>query len=107
VIRMTRLERTHKTPLRLQSCIRATIFGKAGWVEGGSILYSERPPDRWAVKGENPRNSSPRISFSNAMPHVSGGHLRGFAECGDVTECVLCLLGARAAQVCRSFSGGG
>src|SRR2546428_9405801 len=25
---MTRLERTHKTPLRLQSCIRATIFGK-------------------------------------------------------------------------------
>ncbi|HMC23743.1 MAG TPA: hypothetical protein VKL19_17940, partial [Thermoanaerobaculia bacterium] len=24
-----------------------------------------------------------RISFSNAMPHVSGGHLRGFAECGD------------------------
>ena len=27
-----------------------------------------------------------RISFSNAMPHVSGGiHLRRFAECGDVT----------------------
>jgi len=20
------------------------------------------------------------------MPHVSGGHLRGFADCGDVTE---------------------
>src|SRR2546426_363898 len=29
--------------------------------------------------------SAVRISFSNAMPHVSGGHLRGFAECGDVT----------------------
>jgi len=27
--------------------------------------------------------SAVRISFSNAMPHVSGGHLRGFAECGD------------------------
>src|SRR3989442_1078617 len=26
-----------------------------------------------------------RISFSNAMPQVSGGHLRGFADCGDVT----------------------
>jgi len=27
----------------------------------------------------------PRISFSNAMPQVSGGHLRGFPDCGDVT----------------------
>src|SRR5205809_4421840 len=26
-----------------------------------------------------------RISFSNAMPQVSGGRLRGFRGCGDVT----------------------
>src|SRR5437867_10359316 len=26
-----------------------------------------------------------RISFSNTMPQVSGGHLRGFPDCGGVT----------------------
>ena len=27
-----------------------------------------------------------KISFSNAMPQVSGGQLRGFPDCGDVTQ---------------------
>src|SRR5437867_5972227 len=57
-------------------------------------------PIRWMVPLVPPKSGSrteggmkrdkKRISFSNAMPHVSGGHLRGFAECGDVTVCVLC-----------------
>ena len=45
-----------------------------------------------------------RISFSNAMPQVSGGHLRGFPDCGDVTVWCFMFTRARAAQVCRSFS---
>src|SRR5437879_9026258 len=48
-----------------------------------------------------------RISFSNAMPQVSGGHLRGFPDCGDVTAWRFMFTRARAAQVCRSFSEAG
>jgi len=84
---MTRLERTHKTPLRLQSCIRATIFGKAGWVEGGSILYSERPPDRWAVKGENPRNSSPNWCELWNPPRLNFGCHRGNWKLDSAPNC--------------------
>jgi len=32
-----------------------------------------------------PKDRSWLPLLGNAMPHVSGGHLRGFAECGDVT----------------------
>ena len=38
------------------------------------------------------------------MPQVSGGHLRGFPDCGDVTVWCFMFTRARAAQVCRSFS---
>src|SRR5437773_2091578 len=50
---------------------------------GPDVVVSDK--DTQAFRRDLRNKNNRRISFSNAMPHVSGGHLRGFAECGDVT----------------------
>jgi hypothetical protein len=54
-----------------------------------------------------PTANRKRISFSNAMPQVSGGHLRGFPDCDDVTVRCFMFTRARAARVYFSFSEAG